>query len=33
MKKTAARDTWTEIEPTLRRIVAVILGGEVSRAV
>ena len=33
MKKTAARDTWTEIEPTLRRIVAVILGGEGSRAV
>ena len=33
MKKTAARDAWTEIEPTLRRIVTVILGGERSRAI
>jgi chromosome partitioning protein len=33
IKKTAARDAWTEIEPTLRRIVAVVRGEVTSRAV
>ena len=33
MKKTAARDAWSEIEPSLRFISTVILGKEASHAI